>query len=205
MQGGEKSICPDCMINLPYTNDQPQQNYLANQLRALQPIDGVYALCYFNRGNLMEHFIHHLKYRKRTDIGEHLGQRLGRKIQQYTFEYDYIIPVPLHPKKELKRGFNQSYCIARGVSNRARIPICKDLLIRKKYTATQTKKSRIQRFENMKNAFEVMNRAEIEGKQIILVDDVITTGSTAITCAEVLLNAGAANVFIAAIAKADLF
>lgn len=201
----DNSICADCIQELPYTNDQPRANYLANQLLALQPLDGVVTLCFLNKGNKPEALIHHLKYSNRRDIGEEMGGILGKKIQNFIADYDLLMPVPLHQKKLNQRGYNQATSIATGVSYVVKIPCISKVLTRKKHTESQTRKSRIQRFENVSNAFTVANKEWVKGKKIVLIDDVITTGSTAITCAETLFANGAEKVFIAALAKADLF
>ena len=205
LQLHEQSICVECINQLPYTNELAAKNYVANQIKALQPVSGVFAMTYYNANSRMESLIHQLKYNNRQDVGEQLGELLAKAVANQIPELDVIIPVPLHPKKEKKRGFNQSVCIAKGLSKELELPILTNAFVRTRNTETQTKKSRIDRFANVSNAFAVIDSEQIKGKRIVLLDDVITTGSTAVTCAEVLFAAGADEVFIAAVAKADLF
>ena len=153
----------------------------------------------------MEELIHHVKYRKRKDIGEYLGRLLGDRIRPFTSDYDFILPVPLHRAKEAKRGFNQSLSIVKGIAKVMDVHWQNGVLIRQKNTSSQTKKSRTERFDNMANAFRVTDTTAVDRKKIILVDDVITTGSTIIHCAEKLFHAGASDVFLASVAKADVF
>lgn len=117
-------------------------------------------------------------------------------------DYDLIVPVPLHPRKARERGFNQSGVLAHGLSRRTGIKLLRNGLVRTRYTRTQTRLSRKDRQENVKGAFRISERAEINGKSVLLVDDVYTTGATVNECAEVLIGAGALMVDVLTLARA---
>jgi ComF family protein len=146
--------------------------------------------------------IHRFKYQKKVPLGKHLAQGLGEVVtQENDFgDCDLIIPVPLHPARRRQRGFNQSEILAEGISEVAGIPIGNNILTRRKNTKDQTYLNAQQRAENVKDAFGLNQSETIEDKNVILVDDVITTGATLNECAEVLLQAGAKTVFASTLA-----
>ncbi len=200
---GEKVICAHCLYDLPYTDFHLyQQNKVAKQLWSRLPFEAAMAMLYFKKGTKVQNLIHNLKYNGKTEVGEKLGNLLGKKLMlsEYYKDVDYIIPVPLHQKKERVRGYNQSLCIAEGVSAVMQVPVNKMQLFRKKITETQTRKSRFTRYENMLSVFQVLNAAEIKNKHILLVDDVITTGATLEACGNALIGSGIKKLSIASLA-----
>lgn len=159
---------------------------------------------FFNKGNKVQNFIHLLKYKNRPDIGVYIGKRYGGliKTQKIFASVDLIIPVPLHPTKQKLRGYNQAEVFADGLSQSMKIPVDIKSFIRSEATETQTRKSKLERWENVKNKFIVTNQENIEDKHILLVDDVITTGSTLEACASVLLQCPGVKISMASIAVA---
>ena len=149
--------------------------------------------------------VHNLKYAGVQALGLELGRRLGKIVVERGIHADAIIPIPLHRRKLRERGYNQAELIARGVSEVSDIPVRCDLVRRKKYTKTQTVLSLNERRENMEDAFEVapIKRTEVENEQFIVIDDVVTTGSTMIACADVLRASGAVGVIGASAALAE--
>jgi ComF family protein len=120
--------------------------------------------------------------------------------ENYKDQFDFIIPVPLHPSKRRKRGYNQSEEFGKGLSEILNIPCTEKFLKRIKSTTTQTKKSKLNRWENVNEVFEVRDSEELQGKRVLLVDDVVTTGATLEACGEKLLRAGCGEISIACIA-----
>ncbi len=123
--------------------------------------------------------IHALKYEENQEVGIYLGKQIAYEIEESIFfkDIDYIIPVPLHPKKEFLRGYNQSESIAKGIGDALNLPVDLLSVVRSKHGSTQTKKNRFQRWDNVQSTFTT-NRSIKLFKHIVLVDDVITTGST---------------------------
>ena len=134
-------------------------------------------------------YAYDLKYKSKKEIGIELGRLLGNNINEseHFKDIDYIVPVPLHPKKKLIRGYNQSMCIAKGISEIMNVEADDNTLVRNVHTQTQTKKNRIERWQNVKDIFELKSD-KFKDKHILLVDDVITTGSTIEACALKLLE-----------------
>jgi ComF family protein len=202
----ENTICTKCLYDLPFTDYHlHQENRVAKQLWGRLPLNAAMAMLYFRKGAKVQNLIHNLKYNNRTEVGVFLGNLLGsrlKKSESYQ-DVDLIIPVPLHHKKLRQRGYNQSTYIAEGVAEKMEISFTEKVLIRKLATDSQTKKSRYNRYENMKEVFGIANHDQIQNKHILLIDDVITTGATLEACANQLLNNGAAKVSIAALAFAE--
>ncbi|MDQ0969237.1 ComF family protein [Flavobacterium sp. W4I14] len=202
----EQLICLKCLHDLPFTDyHQYADNRVAKQLWGRLPLNAAMAMLYFRKGAKVQNLIHNLKYNGRTDVGVLLGNMLGERLKTGILYQDInmVIPVPLHGKKYKSRGYNQSSFIAEGIAAQMGIHVSEHHLIRNTSTESQTKKSRYNRYENMKDVFQVNSAGDIIGKHILLVDDVITTGATLEACANTLLAIGAAKVSIAALAFAE--
>lgn len=205
---GEKYICTECNVKLPYTDFH---KHGATELNTLQrrfwgKVPVRYAFSYFtfqNKGRV-QRLLHQLKYKGAKELGEHLGQRYGSILQehQYHEQFDLIVPVPLHKQKQRKRGYNQSAHFALGLAAAMEVPTNGGILVRTINTSTQTRKDRLNRWQNVEQVFEVKKTETIAGKHILIVDDVLTTGATLEACAVALLNAGASEVSVVTIAAA---
>jgi ComF family protein len=163
------------------------------------------ALFKFSKSGRVQHLLHQLKYRNQPEIGVTLGRIYGEKMKnesELPFNVDLIIPIPLHPARKRKRGYNQSAKFAEGLSERLEIPFTDELLERRIKTETQTRKTKLNRWENINGVFGIKNSALLEGKRILLVDDVITTGSTLEACSQVLIDQGCEHLNSACIAEA---
>lgn len=203
LYGGEKQLCTGCLNDLPYTDFHLfPDNRVAKQLWGRVEISSAIAMLYFKKANRVQNIMHQLKYRHKTDLGIFMGRLLGaRLLKNNDFSTaDWLVPVPLHPARQKKRGYNQSQLICAGASEILSIPVSSNNLIRALETTSQTKKSRYMRYENMQSVFLVVNSESYLNKHLILIDDVITTGATLEACAISLLEAGAAKVSIAALA-----
>jgi ComF family protein len=159
----------------------------------------------FVKGGLLQELIHKLKYDNRPEIGIELGKIYGNILRESGTwnNIDYVIPVPLHPKKKHQRGYNQAEMWGQGLAESLGIELRNDLLIRTDYTESQTKKSRTERFANVENVFSITDQTLLNNKKILLVDDVLTTGATLEACSNTLLNASELSVNIVCIALAD--
>jgi ComF family protein len=185
----EETVCLSCRYLLPKTlYEKNADNPLAQMFYGQINFHAVTAEFFFSKTGKVQHLLHQLKYEGNQDAGFFLGQQLGESIKEAELfqEIDYIIPIPLHPKKEHIRGYNQSHVIAQGVEDVTEIPIMKDCLYRKVFTSTQTKKSREERWDNVKDIFDIKNGERLKGQHILLIDDVLTTGATLMAAGKTL-------------------
>jgi ComF family protein len=208
MARGEKYICTTCNVKLPYTD---YHLHGATELNPLQrrfwgKVQVRYAFAYllFTSKGRVQRMLHKLKYKEAKELGEHLGFRYGSLLldHQYAEQFDLVVPVPLHKYKLRRRGYNQSECFAKGISDSMRLPLKPDALIRVSDTGSQTRKNRLDRWQNVEQVFQVKQAEYITGKRILLVDDVMTTGATLEACTVSLLAAGAIQVSVVTIAAA---
>jgi ComF family protein len=146
------------------------------------------SIYYFSKGSNVQKLIHQVKYKKQKELGIFLGELMGvamLKNEEWK-NFDYILPVPLHPKKEKLRGYNQSLLLAEGIAKHINAQVLSNNLIRNIFTETQTKKTRLERWKNTTDIFNLQSPEKLYNKNILLVDDIITTGSTLEACANVL-------------------
>lgn len=201
----ENEICTKCWLNLPRTNFHLQiDNPVSKLFWGRVNIEIAASFFYFSKGSKVQHLMHSLKYKGNKEIGIVLGKAYGFElIQSPVFKtVSRIIPVPLHPKRLRFRGYNQSEMIGIGLSESMKIPLDITTLIRNTATATQTKKSRFKRWQNVSEVFTLTNPEIIENEHILIVDDVLTTGATIEACAQVLLSSKNVKVSIATLACA---
>lgn len=205
LSGTEEVLCLPCVLQLPRTgfhhilNNPSYQNFTGRI-----PIEKATSLVYFTKEGMMQHLMHHFKYKGKAVIGKYMGKLLGEELKKYNWldNIDAIIPVPLHRKKEFKRGFNQSASFAEGIAETSGKPVLSHILKRIKNTSTQTHKSRAERIDNMRDVFELRNKEQINQKHLLLVDDVLTTGATLEACALALLKQVNVKISIATLALA---
>ena len=201
----EDHICTQCLIDLPKTNfHHTEDNPVAKLFWGKIDIFKACSFFYFNKGSKFRSLIHKLKYNGKKEIGYEMGRQFGSDLNtSEDFKtVDMIIPVPLHPTKEKMRGYNQCDPIAEGIATSMDTPVNNSNLKRIKANETQTKKSKMERWENVQSIFEVTNPEELENKHILLVDDVVTTGSTLEACAQEILKIKNTRVSIATLAVA---
>jgi len=203
----EEVICGYCEFHLPRTNFHfDLENPVTRLFWGRAFIQTGAAFLYFNKGSRVQRLIHQLKYKGKKEIGIFLGSQYGQVLKTAPGfnTADAIIPVPLHKKKYMKRGYNQSEQFANGLNVSMKIPVENHLLIRNKATETQTRKSRFSRYENVHETFTVCNPENWMGKHLMLVDDVITTGATLESCILALNIIPDVKISIACIATAML-
>lgn len=201
----EMGVCLQCLYKLPKTNNFDEINNIGEVLLAGRfPFEGVASFAYFTKEGLLQSLIHELKYNNKPFIGNLLGSLFGEDLLESKFlqPIDVIVPVPLHPKKKIIRGYNQAEAFAQGISKATSIPVSVGELIRVINNPTQTKRSKTERWENVKGIFEVVSTQAFQNKHVLLVDDVITTGSTLEACANALLECSHVEISLATIGEA---
>ncbi|MCR4736933.1 MAG: ComF family protein [Bacteroidales bacterium] len=205
LQQHEQEICLPCMLHLPETNyhldhDNPLREIFAGRVK----VEEVAALMFYKKGNRVQHILHHLKYNGKKEIGAYLGEYYGKKLKEEARfqDIDGIIPIPLHPKKLRKRGYNQSEWIANGLACGMGREVWTDVLVRTQFTDTQTRKSRFSRWENVKDVFCVQHPEKIEGKHLLVCDDVLTTGATMEAAIQQLESVNGVRVSVVTLATA---
>lgn len=204
LRPGDEVICPECLSSIKH----PDSNKIASEFRRKfqkgNTISEFTSAFLFEEGKSFQRLIHSIKYRGRYHnayfLGRLTGERLKNKI--LSWKCDMIVPVPLNAVKKAERGYNQSYYIAKGLSQVTGVPLKNNILKRVKFTDTQTALSVAERKSNMKGAFVLKRGAEVSGRTIIILDDVITSGSTVSECGKVLLDKGALKVYAVSAALA---
>ncbi len=204
---GEDIICIGCRIDLPYTDYHlmpADERPLARRFWGKVRLQHTLSYLLFVRQGRVQHLMHQLKYKGLGGVGTMLGVLYGRELRAAGFAeiFDLIVPVPLHPKKMAKRGFNQAALFAAGLSQGLGVAWSEEALVRGFATDTQTKKNRLERWRNVESVFLVGKTSLFAGKKVVVVDDVLTTGATLEACCNILLANGAAEVSIATIACA---
>lgn len=182
----EKTVCTRCRNLLPKTGyEMNEENPLARLFYGKVRLKAVTAGFFFSKEGKVQHLIHELKYKGNSNAGLFLGQELGKALREAPLfqGLDYLIPVPLHPKREHERGYNQSMLISQGMAEILGVPIGDGFLLRSVNTSTQTHKSKDERWQNVKDIFELRHGELLKGKYVLLVDDVLTTGATLEACA----------------------
>lgn len=198
----EQLLCLACISELPLTNfhlyaDNPVHHIFRGRL----PLINATSYAYFTKESLLQHLLHEFKYKNRKEIGTWLAERLGEALQtspQFV-KPDALIPVPLFAARERQRGYNQAHIICNALSATLGIPVWQNIVIRTTRTQSQTRKSRIERWQNMEGKFELKNGQSIAGKHLMLVDDVLTTGATLEACGRALLQAPQVTLSVATI------
>ena len=201
----EEVVCVYCRASLPLSGECDFENNASEKLFwGKVSITAAASFLFFQKKSSTQHLLHQLKYQQKENIGEWLGEQFAYSLQSKGrfAAVEIIIPIPLHPSRIKFRGFNQCDAIARGMASVLQIPIVNGVLTRSVATQSQTKKNRFQRFENMNSVFSLAQASAIKGKNILLLDDVLTTGATLVSAAQVLQQAGCNKLFVGAIAKA---
>ena len=198
-------LCIKCLTNLPETNFALYANNPVEKIfRGRMQLAAAHSEFYFSKNSLIQQLIHQFKYKGNTDIGFYLGELMGKSLlTSNRFDtLDALIPLPLYPDKERKRGYNQAAIICNGMSAVMNIPVIKNNVLRQRYTDTQTKKHRTERWENVAGSFIITDTTQLVGKHVLLVDDVVTTGATLEACGSTIALIDKVKLSIATLAHA---
>lgn len=188
----EHLLCLDCLSSLPQTSFHLHPNNPVEKLFwGRLPLTSATAQYYFTKQSVMQRLMHELKYKGNKEAGWYLGRLMGQQLHASNRfrQIDALIPLPLFPTKEHQRGYNQATLLCEGISRETGKPVLKNAVARTQHTESQTKKTRVERWQNMEGRFEVHDAGAIQGKHLLLVDDVVTTGATLEACGQELLQA----------------
>jgi len=199
-------LCLHCIEQLPHTHfafhrDNPTEKIFHGRLDLIAAMSEFY----FAKGTLIQDLIHEFKYNGKIEIGIYLGKMIGESILagDHFYDVECLVPLPLFAEKEFKRGYNQATILCKGISEVTGIPVINNNVVRKRPTETQTKKHRIERWQNVEGSFDVVNEQELKGKHVLLVDDVVTTGATLEACGSRIMQIKGTRLSIATLAIAS--
>lgn len=196
----DHQLCLYCLSSMPHTEFHLHPN---NQIEKIfwgrVPVVHATAQYYYTKESMMQRLMHSFKYRGNKELGFYLGRLMGQSLlTSKRFEaVDILIPLPLFISKERRRGYNQATILCNGIAEIIVKPVSNKVVRRPEHTETQTKKNRVERWQNMEGRFELTDAAAIEGKHVLLVDDVVTTGATLESCATELLRAPNVRISVA--------
>ncbi|MFD2932145.1 ComF family protein [Spirosoma flavum] len=207
LSANEKVLCTQCRINLPETghHQEPYDSTLLHKFAGKVPIQFLASYVYFTKGGIVQKLIHGIKYKGQKEAAKEVANWYGHQLlseSKLVNKIDIIIGVPLYKSRFHQRGYNQADWIAEGFSEAFSVPMRTDILVCNRFKESQTRKNRLERWENVKTVFTVKNHDEIKNKNIIIVDDVLTTGATIEACAIELLRAGCKSVGVLTLAAA---
>lgn len=208
LERGEMALCTICLGGLPLPIHEISDNSaLKERFWGHVIIQHASAFFPFTKAGTVQNIIHKIKYDNRQRAARILGRYYGATLKaamQASLPWEQIVPVPLHPKRQIERGYNQSTCIAKGLTDVLNLPCRPQWLCRIVHTATQTSKEREERLLSIQKAFQVPSKmqAKVQGQHILLVDDLATTGATLTASAHALLQAGAKCISVAVLAIA---
>ena len=199
----EDVICTKCNLHLPRTDfhQDPYENEMAKLFWHQIPIERATALFYYESHAETANILYELKYKDHPEVGEVMGRLMAKELQASGFfdGIDGIVPIPLAKKRQRQRGYNQSLEIARGISEIIGLPIYNKVVRRNAFEGSQTNKGRWERNENVEGVFELKDASAIQGKHLLMVDDVVTTGATVIACVQELCKADNVKVSVIAL------
>ncbi len=200
----EEHICLQCMMDMPRTDFvRCPDNAMAQLFYGKLPVERAASYFYFAKGSDYRRLIHRIKYNGKKECGRYLGMMMAREWGGDFFAgIDYIVPVPLHPRKERKRGYNQSEWIAQGISDETGIPLYVGGLVCRTQRESQTQKGIYERYLATQESFELLPDTPLVGAHVLVVDDVVTTGATLLACGEALMKGGVHAVSMATLAAA---
>lgn len=199
----ENFICNYCKISLPKSDFHlKRDNPIAMAFGGRVPTIVAASFYIFEKKGRVQKLLHAIKYENQKKLAVYLGKDYGNELREANVKFDLIIPIPLHPRKEKARGYNQSALFSEGLGESLGITVESGVLLRETETSTQTRKRKFARWENVEGVFSLKNPQTLEGKHILLVDDVVTTGATIEAAWEVLKEIRDIKVSVAAIAYA---
>lgn len=206
LEADEQSLCISCNMSLPRLHlfDNPKENFIAKLFYGKAELDKVVSLLHFVPHSEVASIVYDMKYHGYANVGDGMGRIMAQEAMPSGFfdDIDVIVPLPISSGRRLHRGYNQSERLARGMSSVCGKPMERYAVIRKSFRSSQTNLTYVGRQENVSDTFMVVEPDRIRGKHVLLVDDVMTTGATVLSCACEILNAGCSHLSIYTLFKA---
>jgi ComF family protein len=201
----ESALCMHCLNELPETGfEKHPGNPVEKIFWGRLPLKAATAQLYFTKESLLQSLMHQFKYKGNKELGLQLGRIIGEQLRRSgRFEADALVPLPLFPAREKRRGYNQAVVLCEGIAERLDIPVLDKIISRPQHTETQTKKGRIERWKNIEGKFTLLRPEAAQNKHLLLVDDVVTTGATLEACGTELLKAENARLSLATLCFAS--
>lgn len=196
----KQMLCATCIDAMPQTSfEHHGGNPIEKIFWGRLAVTYATAQYFFTKDSLMQTLMHGLKYRGNKELGLQLGSLMGSQLAATNRfnQTDALIPLPLYPEKEHKRGYNQATILCEGIAKHLQKPLLSKAVIRTHHTESQTKKTRVERWQNMEGRFLVKDAAALKGKHLLLIDDVVTTGATLEACGRELLQVPGVRLSIA--------
>lgn len=201
LRRGEVFLCSGCLVDFPFSDAAfTSGDEILNRIEGVSRPEKFHSLFYYDKYSNYRHLVTAVKYHSRQELGVYLGRMLGRHMAGET-DADCIIPVPLHKHRERQRGFNQSLQIAKGVAEVLEIEVLNEVIFRTRDNVSQTGKSVEERQKNVADIFTLKNPQQIEGRHVLVIDDVITTGATISSCLKVLAQVDGVRFSLACLAQ----
>lgn len=205
LEANEPVLCTACRVHLPETGQHrdPYNSAFLNKFAENLPLQFVVSYLQYTKGGIVQRLIHQIKYKGQKEAAKVIGGWYGHQLKtesDLTDKIDVLIGVPLHRSRFNQRGYNQTDWIAEGLSESLGVPMRTDVLIRQRFKTSQTRKGRMERWENVKTVFAVANAEDVRNKNVVIVDDVLTTGATVEACAVQLHKAGCRSIGVITIA-----
>jgi ComF family protein len=185
------ALCWRCLKSLPLTGfEKHDDNPVARMFYGRMPLQQASALLFFNAGTLTQQLVHQIKYKGHQDLGHYMGSLMAQSLLKtpWASTVDVLVPLPLNAKKLRRRGYNQSLLLAEGIAEVLQKPIENVAVVRTAYTQSQTRKTRLQRWTNVAEVFDLKAPERLQNRHVLLVDDVVTTGATLEACGQTLLQ-----------------
>lgn len=201
--GDEQDLCTACLTQTAWlTTDTAENNTIEQRLAGLIPFEAAAALMAFKKDSVVQSIVHHIKYYHNTRLATQYGRMMGEMLLSSGrfADIDCLVPVPLHPVKHLRRGYNQSQLLCEAIASVMHLPIEHHCLYRRHYTKSQTRKNHQERQDNMQGVFALHHPSRLAGKHILLVDDIVTTGATTTACYDALQSIPDLRISVAALA-----
>ncbi len=182
-------VCWDCVLDLETTNNfRFEKNEITDLLVSSYPIHRAASYYNFKKRGVLQEMIHALKYNKNKEIGLWIGRQMAEGLGDWLEHYEVIIPIPIHKRRVAVRGYNQAEVIAMGIGEITTIEVMARAVTKVVHNESQTHKNKLERIKNVKGVYQVSQPAALEGKNILLLDDIVTTGSTVLSCVEEIYN-----------------